>query len=223
MNILKSTITSVALILAQSITALADMQPVASLQIIEYEAGPNWNMNASPQEQDLGGHFEMVGQQFAEGALLAFGPTIDDMHGHYLYRLDNVQDAQKIVMHDQGITSGVLQKVKITNWHLLMENLDQDIGSDQMFFLRYSPGNAWVAGKPLSEQDISSHAQHVGDLYGRGKLLAGGPLSETEGLYLIAATDMETAQKFVQDDPAVRNGLFNVNVQTWAVMQRQGL
>ena len=92
-----------------------------------------------------------------------------------------------------------------------------------LFILNYNPGAAWVQGKTLFEQDIKMHLQHVGGLLKENKLLAGGPVSDTQGRYIIAAENTAVAYKLVSDDPAVQANTFVVQVKPWAPFNRQGL
>jgi len=203
--------------------ASAQNGPKAIVQVVEYSAGPNWQAGLPPEKQDLAGHFQMVAAKFAEGTLLANGPTLDDFYGLYIYNTGSQGATRAIMDADQALTSGVLAEVKVETWRLFMENLGADIGDNMLFVLNYHPGPAWAHGKSLFEQDIAAHLNHVGGLLKAGTLLAGGPVSDTHGRYIVAAANTAAVYTIIGQDPAVRANTFVVQVKPWAPFNRQGL
>ncbi len=219
-------IVSAVVVAACTVTTMpvsAQGDPIATVQVVEYQAGPNWQQGTPPDKQNLGGHFKMVANNYKTGKLLANGPTLDDFHGFYIFNVGDEAAVRGILKDDQGLKSGILTKVKIESWHLFMENLDADTGKKMLFVLNYNPGPAWVRGKSLVQQDIAQHMQHVSKLMREGNLLAGGPVTDVQGRYIIAADNTASAYKFVGDDPAVRANTFIVQVKPWMPFNRQGL
>lgn len=203
---------------ATTVVHAQQTKPVV-LDLVEYQAGPNWQADKAPEEQDLAGHFNLVTGAFKDKRLLAFGPTPDDMHGHYLYLSGS---ADSVVSNDPGLKNGVLSVASRGTWTLLMENLSADIGDDQLFFLDYLPGPAWKKGKTLAEQEIQGHMAYVAKLFEETHLIAGGPTSETSGRYLASPIDKNAAAKIVANDPSVKAKTFTVKISPWAPFQRQG-
>jgi len=200
-------------------TAAQKAEP-SVVQVVVYQTGPAWNRNLPPEQQALGGHFEMVEELFAKGDLLANGPTLDDFHGMYLFDLDE-NKLEQTLARDQGIQSGVLQRVRVESWQLMLENLDADVGENLLFVLNYTPGPNWIQGKSMLEQDISAHLAHVSGLFDDQLLLAGGPVSEQQGRYIVAAESVAAAYSMIGQDPAVKENLFVVQVKPWAPFNRQ--
>ena len=84
--------------------------------------------------------------------------------------------------------------------------------SMQYFVALYTTGSSWDASKLFYEQTyFNDHSEHLASLRKAGKITIGGRYSDT-GLILIKASNETEAQKFVNDDPAIRNKLFKVSV-----------
>ena len=150
-------------------------------------------------------------------------PTLDDFHGLYVFNAGGESAVRSILDMDQGLKSGVLSEVKVESWQLFMENLGADVGENMLFVLNYNPGPAWVAGKTLLQQDIEQHLKHVGGMLEKGKLLAGGPVTKTQGRYIIVAENTAMAYQMIGDDPAVQANTFIVQVKPWVPYNRQGV
>jgi len=224
----KCSITFALAVAAASCSAISEPNNVElskpiMVQVVEYKAGPNWDEGKSPEEQNLGGHFQMVADKFAKKELLANGPTLDDFHGFYIFNVGNEDTVRSLIKSDQGLLSGVLQEVKVETWQLMMENLGADIGSKQLFVLNYNPGSAWEKNKTLMEQDIAPHLQHVTEWYQNGNLLAGGAITDSQGKYIVAAAELSDVEDFVGSDPGVVDATFKVTIKPWAPFNRQGL
>lgn len=63
-----------------------------------------------------------------------------------------------------------------------------------------------------------AHMSHLADLHEAGYLLAAGPVmhEDVRGV-CIFKSEPETAQQLMDEDPAVRNGRFEVQVMPWLV------
>lgn len=85
------------------------------------------------------------------------------------------------------------------------------------FAVRYRPGPAWVEGRSIFEQDLDAHVEHLRRLHERGRLLAAGPLSDSEGgVALLQALDAEEAETLVRADPDVERGVITAEIHPWA-------
>jgi len=198
----------------------ASVSPV--VQVVVYQAGPEWDINLPPEQQALSGHLEMVEELFAKGELLANGPTLDDFHGMYLFDV-NADEIKDTLAEDQGVQSGVLQMIRVESWQLLLENLDADVGNNMLFVLNYTPGPNWMQGKSMFEQDINDHIAHVTSLFENQQLLAGGPVTDQQGRYIVAAENVANVYSMIGQDPAVKENLFVVQVKPWAPFNRQSI
>ena len=86
------------------------------------------------------------------------------------------------------------------------------------FALQYSPGPNWENDKSIYDQDLKEHIAYMERLHKEGKLLMGGPFSDsTGGLALLKVGSIEEAADIVEKDPAVLNGVFEVAVRPWHV------
>lgn len=84
------------------------------------------------------------------------------------------------------------------------------------FLVVYQPGPAFRVGKPLKEQPLKEHGQYMLDLYVQGVLLtAGGFGDDTGGALVFSAADGAAAKAIVENDPAVRSGVFIYELHPW--------
>ena len=45
----------------------------------------------------------------------------------------------------------------------------------------YAPGPQWLAGPPVTEQNLGAHRAYMAELYARGRVLLGGPFLDDAG------------------------------------------
>lgn len=86
----------------------------------------------------------------------------------------------------------------------------------KLFVIHYIPGPAWEADKRFFEQDLLGHGHYMKQLYDKGQLTHGGPLTDdTGGLSIFRAESIEEAQKLLAADPAIIDGVFQATVHPW--------
>lgn len=195
--------------------------PVA-LRTITLTAGPAWDPALPPEAQDLADHLAWAQGSFSAGALLAYGPYLDDGRGWYLYLDQTAPETDALLADDPGLASGVLALDGEGRWDLLFEALGAPT-ADPLFVLDATPGPAWVTGLPLTEQDLADHLSYTSTLFADGRLLAGGPVSEEAGRYVVAAPDASAADALVADDPGVTSGVLSVAIRPWGPFARQSV
>jgi len=86
----------------------------------------------------------------------------------------------------------------------------------QRFIVLYSPGPAWLAGKPIWEQPLQAHGDYIHQLYLRGDLVMAGPFTDsTGGMAIIDVADENEAKAIVAGDPAVKENIFTAELHPW--------
>ncbi len=190
------------------------------LNTVTLGSGPAWDPQLPPEQQDLADHFAYVGGLFETGALIAYGPRSDGL-GLYLYLAEQAPAVEQLLLDDPAVQDGVLSLAEQGRWQLAFDALDSEVDALSAFLLNYEPGPAWVAEKPLAEQAIGPHLDHVSGLFGQGALIAGGPVSDVMGRYVVVAADEEGARAMVEADPGVQSGVFEVSIMGWTPLQRQ--
>ncbi len=84
------------------------------------------------------------------------------------------------------------------------------------FLVVYKPGPAFRVGKPMKEQDLKEHGPYLLDLYAQGALTSAGRfLDDSGGAVVLSAADLAAATAFVENDPAVRLGVFVYELHPW--------
>ncbi len=89
--------------------------------------------------------------------------------------------------------------------------------------LEARPGTAWQDGVPLLGQDLDAHLGNMTTLFVDGTLLAGGPVSDDEGRYVITAADQAAAEAVAAADPGVTAGVLSMTVRPWGPFARQSV
>ncbi len=84
------------------------------------------------------------------------------------------------------------------------------------FAALYERGPNWIEGRPLADQPLSAHLDHLLALHKDGRLTMGGPYGdETGGLVILTVDDMATAERLIADDPAIIAGTLKASVKVW--------
>ena len=87
------------------------------------------------------------------------------------------------------------------------------------FLIIYSPGPAWLAGKPTPEQPLQAHGKHILEMYRAGKLRFAGPFEDDSGgAVVIEVEDRQAAQSFADDDPAVIDRILTYDIRPWRLL-----
>jgi uncharacterized protein YciI len=74
------------------------------------------------------------------------------------------------------------------------------------------PGPRWTDGRPVFDQDpriLGEHLARMRRLFDADALLLGGPAHDgRSGIALLDTPSLDQATALIEDDPAVRSGLF---------------
>lgn len=83
----------------------------------------------------------------------------------------------------------------------------------------YSPGEQWAEGRTIYQQDLRGHGEYMQSLLDDGRLMHGGPFSDSSGgMAIVRAASMEEAQRMVDNDPAVQSGVFSASLRPWQMV-----
>lgn len=90
--------------------------------------------------------------------------------------------------------------------------------AEPLFALVYRRGPAWIAGKPMHEQQLGGHFRYMQGLQREGRLVAAGPFADTDGgMALVRARDRAAALALLAADPAIVDRIFVAEVRNWSV------
>ena len=88
-----------------------------------------------------------------------------------------------------------------------------------MFVINYTPGSAWIPGKPITDQPLGEHGNYLQQLFDEQRLLFAGPfLDDAGGIAVINVSNVLEAQEIVVKDPAVVNKLFQASLHPWLTL-----
>jgi uncharacterized protein YciI len=92
---------------------------------------------------------------------------------------------------------------------------------DIRFVIFHKPGPAWLPGKSMFEQPgVRDHVAHYGKWREAGKLELGGPHLDAGGggmMIPVAGVTEEEANRFANEDPAVKGGTLIAEVRPWLI------
>ena len=87
----------------------------------------------------------------------------------------------------------------------------------ELFLFLYRPGPAWVAGRPMNQQNLRPHAEYHAMLVREGRSVAGGGfVGREEGMAIVRAANLAEAEAMLAADPAIVNGVFAAELRQWA-------
>jgi len=79
------------------------------------------------------------------------------------------------------------------------------------------PGPRWTDGRPVFDQDpgiLGEHLGHMRRLFDSDVLLLGGPAYDgRSGIALLDTPSLDQATGLIEEDPAVRAGLFEFTIR----------
>jgi uncharacterized protein len=88
------------------------------------------------------------------------------------------------------------------------------------FVIHFTTGKGWLEGRPHWKQGLVPHREYVREALAKGILIAGGPFMDHTGrLIILEAYNIEEAQRFADNDPAVINGKFEAKVYPWEPLE----
>lgn len=93
-----------------------------------------------------------------------------------------------------------------------------DYGMKQYVFVILKTGAAKIDDAEKRKQLQNGHMENINRLADAGKLVLAGPLMDggnMRGLYIFNVTTIEEAKELVKTDPAIREGLFDVEFTKW--------
>lgn len=89
--------------------------------------------------------------------------------------------------------------------------------SSKLFAVELKTGPRWVAGKPPPEQEhFREHSANLRMLREQGRLVLGARYSD-KGFIVLAADSESAARAMMEQDPAIRNGIFSYELHPFAV------
>ena len=213
-----------ALAMTSSLARAAEQAPPKPMAIVVYDGSTGWKTGKPMNEQNIGAHIEYMGKLFKQGTLIANGPeaNTDPLRGYYIFNTGDEAKIKTIIANDPGVKDHVLKSSEVMGWGVLINQFAANKEGEHFYILRYKPGQNWVKGKLLNEQNIGEHFSYITEETKQGVVVAGGPKSTgDEGIYIIHAADKNTVDSFIAKDPGVTAGIFAPVIIDWTVLQMQ--
>lgn len=105
------------------------------------------------------------------------------------------------------------------------QKLADSLGADQYgmktyFLVILKKGKAEITDKAKKAELMKGHMDNISKLAKDGKLIVAGPMAEKNdknysGIFIIDAKTKEEAESLVLTDPAVKSGIFDVEIYKW--------
>ncbi len=102
--------------------------------------------------------------------------------------------------------------------------LAQKLGADNFGMKTYilvilKTGNNQTTDKALINNSFRGHLDNINRLVEQGKLIVAGPLGKNDktyrGIFILNVTTFDKANELLQPDPAIKEGLLNVELYNW--------
>ncbi|MBK9215931.1 MAG: hypothetical protein IPM59_10090 [Chloracidobacterium sp.] len=85
--------------------------------------------------------------------------------------------------------------------------------------LKTGPKDASITDKKQRDEIFAGHMANMGRLANEGKLALAGPFSTNDrgyrGIFILNATTVEEARKFVDTDPVIKSGMMIAELTPW--------
>ena len=92
----------------------------------------------------------------------------------------------------------------------------QQAAGKATYLVVYRPGPAWLTGKSIMDQPLKEHGKYMLSLYVKGSMQLAGPLTDNAGgAVLLEVSDEAEAKAIVENDPAVKSGVFVYEMHPW--------
>lgn len=104
------------------------------------------------------------------------------------------------------------------------KTLADSLGADEYGMKMYvlailKTGPANTENKTVTDSLFKGHMNNIGRLAKEGKLIVAGPLKKNDkayrGIFILNASSIEEARRLVDSDPAVKAGIFEVELYQW--------
>ena len=176
-------------------------------------------------------HMENILNMGERGVLVAAGPFDDDppaISGIFVMRASSVEEAQRIAAEDPTVVEH-RNAIDVHAWHG-----PKGIGDEYRRLHKEQPeapgnmgihplcmlftGPAWDTNPNDRARLLKAHQAYFDKLRSTGKLGAAGEVDgdkELVGIAIFKRLQSEEAQKLMEEDPAVKAGLFRVEHHRW--------
>ena len=206
----------------------ADMQTVHVVLLMK---GPNAGTGTpAEQEQMQMAHVGHLGKLGAAGHAYIAGPMGDngDLRGIILMKAASADAAKALEAEDPAVKADrlrieVVSYMSPANW-FSFKPIPTDIKMRQHVFgyLNVSPAMAAGTVKMTPELQMA-HLNNLWALRDSGALIAAGPAQNSAthaGVVIFALDKIEDARALLEKDPAVKAGLFTIELHPWFAADR---
>ncbi|WP_309643750.1 YciI family protein [Phenylobacterium sp.] len=104
--------------------------PLPTVYVIQYKTGPAWLVGKPLRDQPMGPHGAYMRKLYADGRMLAAGPTVDTGGattlvdgGVVLLRAASLEEAKAIMAADPAVTAGLFVG-EVRAWRVAFSNGD---------------------------------------------------------------------------------------------------
>lgn len=197
-----------------------------TVHVVLLMKGPNAGTGTqAEQEQSQAAHIGHLGKLGAAGHAHIAGPMGDngDLRGIILMKAASADAARALEAEDPAVKAGRLRIEMVSymipgNW-FGFKPIPTDIKMRQYVFGYLNVSPALAAGKVTMTPELQ--AAHLGNLWAMretGALVSAGPaVNDTThaGVVILAMDSVEKAKALLDQDPAVKAGLFTIELHPW--------
>jgi uncharacterized protein YciI len=169
-------------------------------------------------------HMANIGKLYAEHKLVLAGPFMDDtsLRGIFVLQADSIEQAREWTGTDPAVKAGRLAEEIHGPWlvspNAIHNPADTNQGMEQYTVVLLNRGEKWNTPGPALSDVIERHNAFFKQMEEPNVAIAGriavadtGDLRET----IIFCMETERTTRLIQDDPAVKAGVFKPEIHPW--------
>jgi uncharacterized protein YciI len=163
----------------------------------------------------MAGHMANIQKMAKEGKLIVAGP-FEGGGGIFIFKSNSVKQVEQWLSDDPG--------VKINRWNVELQPYKSLVGQPRTVkepiemisyqFVRFKP---YIAKFNINEvpELFHKHDDYLKEIQKTGNVITQGTFGDTEGGILVMKGEVN--QNVMESDPAVREGLLEIEIKKWYV------
>ena len=169
-------------------------------------------------------HMANIKKLYADKKLVIAGPFMDDsfLRGIFVLAADSEKKAEEWANGDPAVKSGRLSAEVYGPWMIdpvqIHHPTDNSQAMEQYTFILLNRGEKWDASSSSSDV-MKQHTAFIQNMIMQGNIAIAGPLASNDQgdprEVVIFRIANDNAADMIQDDPAVKAGIYKIDIHPW--------
>jgi uncharacterized protein YciI len=161
------------------------------------------------------GHMQNIQRMAKDGKLLAAGP-LEGGGGIYIFNSQSINEVNLWLQSDPGVKAN-RWKIEILSYHWKVGRprlVSEPVTMTTYQLIRYTPYIAKFNINDVPEL-LNKHEEYIKSILKTGNVVAEGSFGDTEGGILVIKGELN--RSVIESDPAVHEGLLEIEIKKWFV------